>query len=443
VNEPSIRDRVLKGAALNLIAVVFNQGSTLLVNIAVARLLLKEAFGEYAIIQGTLLTAGALSQLSTGYTASKYIAEYRRSDPARAGRVMGLCATIAGMTAIAGALLLVLAAPWIAQTVLNNPSLAPLLMIGSVFVFFSAMNGYQLGALSGFEAYDALARAGIASGLVALIVISGGAWLGGLHGAILGLGISAIIRFAIHLVWLKSESCDRGIAATYGRALVQEKSVVLRFALPAAITAYFSLPMIWLGNSFLVRQPGGYAEMAVYAAASNLRMLVLFLPQVLNTVSLTVLNNVKGHCDPKKYQMLYRNNVLTILVLTLMVAGLASFIAPPALKVFGKDFMAGTMVLQVLLCSTVFEGLSIALYQHLQAQEKLWSTLFWITAPREGLFFVLAMILTPTKGALGLAIAYASSWMVAMIAIAFLIHRERATTGQIYGSGAVRSVAEA
>ena len=57
------------------------------------------------------------------------------------------------------------------------------------------------------------------------------------------------------------------------------------------------MPMIWLANSFLVRQPGGYGEMALYSAANNLRILVLFLPNVMNSVGLSVLNNEKAKGD--------------------------------------------------------------------------------------------------------------------------------------------------
>jgi hypothetical protein len=32
-------------------------------------------FGEYAVVQGTLLRLAAMAQLATGYTAAKYLAE--------------------------------------------------------------------------------------------------------------------------------------------------------------------------------------------------------------------------------------------------------------------------------------------------------------------------------------------------------------------------------
>src|SRR4030042_25360 len=131
-----LRERLIKGTALNFIACAFNQVSTLIVNIIVARILLKQSFGEYAMVQSTLLTVAALSQLATGYTASKYIAEYRSSDPEGAGRIMGLCALVSAVMAGVGTILLVAIAPWLADAVLKAPHLAFALMIGSGFFFF-------------------------------------------------------------------------------------------------------------------------------------------------------------------------------------------------------------------------------------------------------------------------------------------------------------------
>lgn len=174
-----LRDRLIKGTTLNLIAVAFNQGSTLFANILVARILLKQMFGEYAMVQSTLLTVATLSQLATGYTAAKYIAEYRSSDPQRAGRIMGLCALVSALMAGVEAVLFIAMAPWLATTMLKAPHLTVALMIGSGFLFFSSVNGYQTGALSGLEAYGGLAKAGVASGIVAVAAISLGAWWGG------------------------------------------------------------------------------------------------------------------------------------------------------------------------------------------------------------------------------------------------------------------------
>ncbi|MBE9525080.1 MAG: oligosaccharide flippase family protein [Chloroflexi bacterium] len=423
-----LRDRLIKGTVFNLIAVAFNQGSTLIANIIVARILMRQGFGEYAMVQSTLLTVAALSQLAIGYTASKYIAEYRSSDPEKAGRIMGLCALISAVMAGVGAFLLIVIAPWLAGAMLKAPHLAVALMIGSGFLFFSAINGYQTGALSGLEAFGSLAKAGVVSGIVAVAAIFLGAWWGGLNGTIIGLSISAFVRCAIHNRWLRLESRVQGIEPRYRGSLSQEKAVIFKFALPAAIAGYYSMPMIWLANAFLVRQPKGYGEMALYASSSSVRLLVLFIPQVINNVSLSILNNIRGSGDEQRYKRAYRSNVVIIFLATLTGGLVIGLFGDTILGIFGKEFRGGKMVLQVLMISTVFEGVAIALYQHLQAQGKIWTSLFFINIPRETVFVVLAFIFVPVQGAVGLSVAYTLCWLLTLVAICILVYREQIAT---------------
>lgn len=418
-----LRDRLIQGTALNFIAVAFNQGSTLVANIIVARILLKQAFGEYAMVQSTLLMVATLSQLAAGYTASKYIAEYRSSDPNRAGRIMGLCSLVSAAMAVVGALLLIFIAPWLADVVLKAPHLAFTLMIGSGFLFFSSINGYQIGALSGLEAYGSLAKAGVASGILAAAAISLGAWWGGLNGTLIGLSASAFVRFAVHHRRLRRESHAQGIKPLYRGSIRQEKAIILKFALPAALAGYYSLPLVWLANSFLVRQPGGYGEMALYASSSSVRTLVLFLPQVINNVSLSILNNING--DEIRYKRMYTANILIIFIATIMIGSGFGFFGADILSLFGKDFRNGKVVLWILLTSTVFEGISIALYQHLQVQGKIWTSLYLINIPRETLFVILAFYLIPLQGAAGLSMAYTVCWLITAIVIGMLVYREQ------------------
>jgi O-antigen/teichoic acid export membrane protein len=410
-----LRDRLIKGTALNLIAVAFNQGSTLIVNIIVARILMKQTFGEYAMVQRTLLTVAVLSQLATGYTALKYIAEFRSSDPERAGRIMGLCTLVSVLMAGVGTLLLIAMAPWLAGVILKAPHLAIALMIGSGFLFFSAINGYQTGALSGLEAYGGLAKAGVASGIVAVAAISLGAWWGGLNGTLMGLSISALVRCAIHNRWLWHESRKQGITPQYRGSLSQEKAVIIKFVLPAAIAQCYSGPMIWLANSFLVRQPGGYGEMALYSAAYNLRILVLFLPSVMHSVGLSVLNNEKAKGDITHYHRVFRSNVLYIFLVSLGGVIVIGIFGRPILQLFGKDFGAGHFLLWLLLISSVFDALTIALYQYILTKGKIWLQFIGIVVPRETFLVMAAYYLVQFYGGVGLAAAYLGSTFLGLI----------------------------
>jgi O-antigen/teichoic acid export membrane protein len=426
-----IRDRLIKGTLLNFIAVAFNQGSTLSVNIIVARILLKEGFGEYAMVQSTLLTVATLAQLSTGYTASKYIAEFRSSDPARAGRIMGLCSGISAVMAGVGTVVLVAMAPWLAATMLKAPHLAVALMIGSGFLFFSAINGYQTGALSGLEAYSSLARAGIASGVVAVASISIGAWWGGLNGALVGLSLSAFVRCMIHNRWLALEAKKQGLSPRYHDSLRQEKAIIFKFALPSAIAGYYSLPMIWLANSFLVRQPGGYGEMALYSAANNFRIIALFLPNVMNSVGLSVLNNEKANGDVTHYNKVFVSNVLLISIVSLGGVLVMGFFGRSVLQLFGKDFGGAHFLLWLLLVGSLFEGVSIALHQYLQTKVKLWLSFFAINVPREAFLVLATFYLVQPYGGSGLAWAYLGSAILGFVfhfsLVGILWRKERKT----------------
>jgi O-antigen/teichoic acid export membrane protein len=424
-NRVRLRDRLIYGTVWNFVAVAFNQGSTLIANILVARILLKQTFGEYAMVQSTLLMMAALSQLATGYTASKYIAECRDSDPERAGQVMGLCAHVSWVTALAGAILLIALSPWLAGAILKAPHLSPALMAGSGFLFFSVINGYQMGALSGLEAYGSLAKAGMASGLLAAAAIPAGAWWGGLNGTLIGLSLSGLLRFAVHYGILRRESRIRGIKPHCRGSLKHAKAVLLRFALPAALAGYYSMPMIWLANSFLVRQPGGYGEMALYASSSSVKMVVLFIPQVVNTVSLSVLNSMKGEGDDRRYRRLYFISILAIFMATAAAASGFGLFGAGVLGLFGKEFRAGGPILRILMIAAVFEGLSIALYQHLQVQGKIWLSLYAINIPREALFVILAFLLVPARGAVGLSLSYTLCWLSTLLVIAVLVYRGR------------------
>jgi len=400
-----LRDRLIKGTTLNMIAVVFNQGSTLIANIIVARILMKQGFGEYAMVQTTLLTMTVLSQFATGYTAAKYIAEYRSSNPERAGRIMGLCAIVSIVMAGVGAFLLIVMAPWLAATMLKAPHLKFALMIGSGFLLFSSINGYQTGALSGLEAFSSLAKAGIISGITAVIVISLGAWWGGLNGTLMGLSISAFVRCAIHNRWLRLESLAQGIKPQYRGSLSQEKAVVLKFALPAAIAGYYSMPMIWLANSFLVRQPGGYGEMALYAATVNLKAMVLFTPAVINSVMTSILNHIKGGNSRQWYGHLYKFNLLFTFLVALAVALILGIFGEFFLGMFGGNFTAARTILLVILVSSVFETTAGAVHQYIQNHGRMWLSFICINLPVILIFVTAAFFMVPKLGALGLGIA--------------------------------------
>jgi O-antigen/teichoic acid export membrane protein len=416
----TLHARLQKGIAWNLVGAVFNQGSTFAVNIIIAHLLSRQVFGEYAMIQSTLLTMATIAQLATGYTATKYVAEFRSTDQDKTGRILGLCSVVSAAAACVATLILLVGAPWLAVNAFNAPHLAPALMIAAGVVLFMVMNGYQMGALAGLESYLLLAKAGVISGSLYLGICVVAAWIGGLHGVLVGLVVSALLQWTILSYFLFAESARQKIVIRY-RGLWQEREIILKFALPAALSGFISLPALWLANTFLVRQPDGYEQMALYSAANSFRVLVLILPHLMNNVGTSLLNNQKGMGDESRYRKVFWVN-LTLTAGSVSIGALTVVLFGPwLLGMFGRGFGEGYAVLLVLMLSTTPEALAVATYQVVQSQGKMWLSLFVVSLPRDGMIVLMSYLFSPLYGAVGLAGAYTLGWILALLTIIAMI----------------------
>ena len=85
------------------------------------------------------------------------------------------------------------------------------------------------------------------------------------------------------------------------------------------------------------------------------------------------------------------------------------------------------------LVASLFESLSIALYQYVQSQAKMWPSFFSITVPREAFLVIAAYFLVQYYGGTGLAVAYLGSTIFGLIfqfsLVAMLYRKERKVFG--------------
>jgi O-antigen/teichoic acid export membrane protein len=406
-----LRARFQHGIRWNVSAAIVSQGANFLTSIVVANLLGREQFGQFGIVQSTLLTLVGVAQIATGVTATKYVAEFRSTDKGRVGRILGLCSAVTFVSGLIAAVAIFIAAPWLAAYTLKAPALAFGLKVAAAAVLFSVINGYQVGALAGLESYRALAMCSAAQGLFQVSVCSVAAWLWGLNGALVGLPLSALARWVIFHLATRHEALKQGIRFTYG-GLWQEHPILLRFAIPAALAGFSSPPAMWLGNAFLVRSVQGYSQMAIFSAAFNLKSMVMFLPLLLNNVGMSLLNTQKGQADEIRYRKVFWINLL----LTGVTAGAGALgiavVGRHLLHLYGRSFIDGYSTLVLLAFSSIIEAVAIASYQVVQSQEKMWLSLFAIAMPRDLALAALAYYLTPNFGAFGLGLAYSVSWLL-------------------------------
>jgi len=417
----TLAGRLRGGVAFNLLGTAFNQGSTVVVNIVVANLLGRESFGHYTMILATVATIASLGQLSMGYTATKHVAEFRSTERDRASRILALCGMISLATAVLAGLTLAVSAQWLAQAVLGEGGLAPELRIAGLAVLFGVLNGFLTGALAGLEGYPAIARNGVVSGAVYTTVCISLAWTYGLTGAVWGIAISASIQSATLWVLLRSEAARAGIELTRHNPW-QERALVSRFAIPASLTGLITLPAIWVSSAILARRPGGFEQLALFGAANTFRAMVLFLPQAINSVSMSLLNNQR-HSSADGYRRVFWMNALATGVSASGIAVLLLIASPFLLQLFGAGFAEGQIVLAILLGAAVLEALALAAYQVVVSQGRLWASFAWIALPRDVSLVVLAAVLAPALGATGLAAAHAFALALALATTGALASR--------------------
>jgi O-antigen/teichoic acid export membrane protein len=405
--------RLRTGIAWNVVGAASTQGGVFAANLVLANLLGRHAFGEYTMLYSTYVTLAAVAQVSTGYTATKYVAEFRRTDPDRAGRILGLCSAVSLGAGSLAALAVGLSAPWVAGSVLRAPHMSGAVVVMAVAVLMGTMNGYQVGALAGLEAFPALGRAGLANGLILFAGVTAGALIAGVEGSVTGLAAATALQWLVLRRMLVRETARQGLAVPHA-GLGREASVVTGFALPATLSGLVSLPVLWLTSLWLVRQPGGYDQVALLTVAHNCRAIVLFVPVVMNAVGASILNSERGVGAEARYRRAFWANVgltaAAVSVGALAVAGLG----PWLLAAFGAAFREGYPVLLVLMLATVPEALGAAVYQAILSEGRLWLSFWAIVLPRDLAIVALAYLLAPGWGALGVALAHTMAWTAAL-----------------------------
>ena len=423
--------RLKAGVMWNILGAIFNRGGALLVNVIVARILgeaHREAFGQFSVLRNTTLTVAAVAQLAVGLTATKYIAEFRSVNKGKAGRILALCSIGSTFTAVLGALALLVAAGPLAAGVLERPELATGLRLVSAAVLFAVLNGYQVGALAGLEAYRGIARAGIISGIICVAAAWAATSWWGVQGAIAVLVISPLARWAVTWTFLRAAVRREGLKVSYRQAR-REWPILLRFALPAAVAGLTTMPARWLANAVLIRQPHGVDLTGLYTAADSFRMLALVVPLLISSVSLSIINHLKGLADERRYRKVFWANLIAVAAAAGVLALGMALLAPWVLGAFGKSFSEGRGVLAVLMLSTVPEALAMAMFVVIQSREKMWQLLAFNALPRDVSIVVLAYVLVPRYQAEGLAAAYALSRVVSLVANVAILSRIGLGTG--------------
>ncbi len=328
---------------------VVGKGLSLAAGILIARYLGKEVYGEYGVIKNTLTYIAIVSTFGFGYSATKYVAEYVKSNDYR---IASLCKSIEMITILFSVTLSLLCTLFAGEvaSVIKAPHLEFPLRVFSCLILFNALDATQIGILSGLKKFKATADLSCVSG-VSLFVLS---WIGtsvwGLNGAVAALLGSFIIQALVGQVMIRRSvsalPVDKG-----GSIERKELAGMLSFSLPIALQESLYAVVHWLGLLVLTTY-ASYGEVGLFSAAGTWFSVVIFIPGVLRNVMFSHLTSADNHHSLLK-KLIAVNLVSTIAPVVVLV--LAS---PFITQFYGPTFSDLPRVLNVYMCAALFVCMS-------------------------------------------------------------------------------------
>lgn len=414
--------RLAKGAFWSLAGTLISRGLGLVSTVVVGRMLHAHGFGELGMIQSTVGLFGTVGGFGLGMSSTKYVAEFRRSDPARAGRIIALASATAWISSSIFAAALFFAAPLVAKHVLAAPNLAELLRIGSLLLLFSGVNGAQTGSLSGFEAFKTISNVNLIAGVLTFPLMIIGVWLAGVQGAVWAIVASTGANCVLNWRALRKEARNSGITLEY-IGCTREWPIFVHFNLPGVLNSVMLSFSAWACGAILVNQIDGYSGMGVFNAVKRIQQLPEILLGMLMSPFLPVLSEAFGRKDMATYRKTFMT-AFFVAALLMVPFSLLLLCAPwLALLPYGKTFSGGEPVARWVMIGSIAYGLLWPLGTVIISLGRMWLA-FWLIVLNTVMFLGLGWVLVPRYGAAGYAAASTISLILSNIPSVLFLYSE-------------------
>jgi O-antigen/teichoic acid export membrane protein len=349
---------------------------TFIAMVLVARILGKEAFGEFGLVRSTATTFVAFSSFGMGITATKYIAELLHTDKARAGRIIGLTYVFTFFTSLVVAVAFYLISPWLCETQLCKPELTNVMRLGAILLFLTTFMGTQIAVMSGFQDFRGLAFATLIGGITMLPVYVTGTYYWGICGAVIGsifaVGLNIFINSGFIYRNVKKFHIRYKILDTY-----KERSILWNFNLPIVLSNSIYGFTILASQLLLTYCPNGLSELGTYYVAMNLYTVICFLPQQLLPVIFPIFSELNGEGNIKRFWRIVGKSWLLIFSISLFA--IIPFLIFPKIfmGLFGNEFIGDWKVLFAVCMYVLTTSGTVIVNQIFICRGRNWFQLIW------------------------------------------------------------------
>ncbi|ELZ10370.1 flippase [Natrialba aegyptia] len=416
-----MKEKLLSGFRATLGAEIVRTVAKGVLTVSLARLFLTP--DEYGILflAISVFSASLLcSRLGIPRSTARYIAEYRETDPGQVPYLVRSSLLFLGIV-----MLIVAAAVTVFHQLLadlfGEPELAPLLLLGGVYISAWTLNSYVHTLFQGFNRITWSARVTIitnASTLLSVValLLTGSGVIGALTGYIIGYALGAV--YGLVLLYRLVAEFDRASEPEPGlRRRLIEYSLPLTVS-DGANVVYKQVDTLLIG-AFLTPAAVGY-----YVLAKQISDFVIAPASSLGFTVSPSYGEYKANGELEEAARMYETTFKHNVVFYVPAAAGLIVVADPLIRyVFGSEYLGAIPVIQVFALFIVFQSIDKITNDALDYLGR--ATHRAVSKGATGAFnFGLNLVLIPTIGVVGAAISTVVSYGIMVAVNIYLIHTE-------------------
>ena len=275
--------KVAKGVFWSFLGTFISRSFTFIAYILIANVLDIKEYGEIGILKSIIVTFSMFSLASFGVTATRYISIYKEVDMLKVKRILSVTYFLTIGISLFILLSIIVFSKMFSVEVLGNENFRIETIIISFAIFFSALNGFQNGALSGFEKFKYISIVNISSGILAIPMLFLLTYSYGVLGFCIGISIQYFFLFLFSSFFLKKVMKENKINFTT-KNILGEITVIREFSIPSFLGGFIISPTILICNTLLVKSSGGFTSMGIYEAAFNFSIIAMTFNSMIGQV---------------------------------------------------------------------------------------------------------------------------------------------------------------
>lgn len=360
-------EQLFKDIIWNFLGTFISRMFLLISFIIIARFLSIDEYGEATVLRNTTNTLSIIAVGSLGLTVSKYIPKYLGINNYKLNSIMFISFLIVFIFSVMISFIMYYFSKEISLNIFNNSDLDLPIKIISFAVFFTILNGFFNGILTGLEKFKDISLINIIYGLISLPIILFSTY----YYNIIGLSYAlTIISVFITILYLNKLNIDKSIFNLQIKNLFSEIRVLYKFTLPSFLSGFSMGLMILYANHLLSIQYNGYLYLGIFGAAFYISVISSNLNNVFSQVLFPKI--VKQNEIP--------NNKLTFInthlawIISLIINLPIIFFPDLFVLVFGEKYNNQQFLVSVILIAymCIFVSFRQGINRNLAAKNLMW-----------------------------------------------------------------------